>query len=349
MTIRKLFRAGACAAVVILTSSCELLNATAVGQIDDLVLNSGNKTCLDNYLEPNEKGAAKAAADRGPTDYKIKSKAFNSMVNELLNPFGGPGEQPDYNALLDCVFGNIAASGNARQQRLLRAHMMVTLIARYGAFNITGDVGGIRNTEFADYDEITEDASTLMARIEVVQDMLRIAAYKADKAAGGAAFANFKRDTSASVPAVKLSNLEYLKRVNLRYLELAILQLVLDAETPTYRRVKKSVRSVIGAVLARNPSAAKPALSAALSGLAKAAVLDRFAGAYVGDANEYGGAIHTNGYAWDTAKTPAPGHWADWDALLTEACDRLAEKGDIKNHCLNETEAKAARKKLNGT
>lgn len=318
-------------ALVAISACSTTDNVTALGQIDDLVVQSENPACKV-FL-----------TDKGRLNPEKLAEVVDNLLLRLRTKSGG--DNLSYDSVLDCIFGTIKGNDEvALNKHLLRAHILVTLVARYAAFNVTGDVGGVKNVDFTTYDEIGDDAATILSHLELVEDLLRIRASKIPSKA--AEYTSFKRDMSGSVTAGKLANLDHFAHVNRLYLELAILQLVIDSERPTYRRLKKAIFSIISAIATENPAAAKPAANAAIAGLGKIAVLRRFAPAYIQDANEYVGSVKPD---FTFKKDAGIADWQHWDALLIEACDRLADTGQAKNHCLKDDEITAARKQFDGS
>jgi len=183
-----------------------------------------------------------------------------SFVTDLIKDREGWNEVDEF---FDCILvkieGNDTAAKNKRQ---FRGHIIVTLLARYGAFNITGEIGQVRKIDFTQYSENQEDAVTLLAHIKVAEGLLRTASTIND-------LPKPTNSTSAAFAAAPIA--AKLHRI------FAVLQIAIDAEAPTLRRIKGFVRSLISAAATRGTTSLKRAGTDALSSLRKVAVLNIFA------------------------------------------------------------------------
>lgn len=345
-----------------LLPGCELVqNLTGLGSADKYIVVPQNETCQKQFMKKDSAGNL-IRDDKGDL-VADETKILAVIKNTIDNASGGftdlpqatmaagtsgagqtqslvEPKRPHLDDFLDCVIGRIdpprdssKAEVNAYlEKRLFRGHVVVTLLARYGAFNITGQVGGIHDIEFRAYPEMAEDAATMIAHIEIAEDLLRIPWPD-----------GHWKDRGANSTAAKLARFGFLRDVNLSYRVISVIQVALDAETPTLRRTKRFVRDVIGAFASRNVAAIGSIATDAANAVAKVGVLNVMRAAYLRDANRYGWAAPDTPGDFKIVKQITLEDWARWDALLVEACDRLAELANVKNHCLSDDEIIAAR------
>ncbi|MBM3560237.1 MAG: hypothetical protein FJX53_10265 [Alphaproteobacteria bacterium] len=106
------------------------------------------------------------------------------------------------------------------------------MLALYGSFNITGDVG-TGDVDFRSYSEIANDAMRILSAVRQAQIHLR--------AASGFDTINASAKTrSTEIDALKLDDRTHPTVMDARRVE-TVLQLALDAERPTLRRASRSV------------------------------------------------------------------------------------------------------------
>lgn len=228
--------------------------------------------------------------------------------------------ESEVDRFLDCAFvqtPNPATTLSAEKinnQRQFRAHVLTTLLARYGAFNITGRVGRTNNIEFAEYDEIQEDAATLMSHIEIAEVLIRMSATTT----------GLSRPSDPAIEAVNKT----LPDVGKLYRVLAVFQVALDAETPTARRAGSFFRNLIGAAATNNIGQLKTAGGTAIEGLKKVMAVNLFSEAYLKSARD------SMKWSSNPDYEPTAADWNDWNVLLKDACDELAITAKSVNHCI---------------
>lgn len=200
-----------------------------------------------------------------------------------------------FDAFLDCYIG--PANAGDVEQRLLRGHVTVAMLATYGAFNL----------RLRRYNGIEEDAATILARIEAAEIALSRSSRILLTAAG------------ATLPAADPPNLLFL-RVD-RAVD--VLQLAIDVERPTVSRVRDAVSNLVGAITGA-PGAVSGLVKSALTGIKKAAVLELYGTALRNDAYIFLDEVKGRKPAANAPTAVKPDDWARWDRLLHEACAEIA-------------------------
>lgn len=217
----------------------------------------------------------------------------NGRINEAYLKALLKGEV-SFDGLLDCAFQPM----HSDEARLYRGHVIVSLLATYGAYNL----------EFGNYDERSTDALTLLGNIEQAERDLR--------------------GPSAVVkPDVK--ELPYQKRPPKVTRALRVLEVAVDAERPTFRRFGNTLKGIIGAFTSGGVIGAfEDAFTGALKGLEKTVILDLYGPAYYADAREDLGRF--------TGKDSKPDaeDWANRDQMINEACGRIAQIAGVEAHCI---------------
>ncbi len=241
-------------------------------------------------------------------DNNIKTSWLNKSLADPM----------EVNKFLDCVVADLKTSeyrdlsDNDKKIRnelfLYRGHIVVTLLARYGAFNVTGKVGSSLNINYSGYDRAQGDAASILTRIEEAEVGLRGASNVTDLPGGG-------KIKPGKVPTVRR-----LHRVA------EVIQVAVAVERPTARRARNFVERVIAAVGGSVPSGLE-ALKDAVNGIKKLTVLKFFTRAYLVDAKGDLDRFMSNN------TMPDKSDWADWSELLNETCDRLADFAGGVNHC----------------
>ena len=262
------------------------------GAVEDMALIKKSDSCApfleDNPMPETEK-------------YKLSPGKLTAQIEKFLKlEWGqgtaeGLGDDP-ISQFLDCVIAPVEP--NDIETRLFRGHVVATLLARYGAFNITGEAGKLIDIDFRPYPEMIEDSATLLTHIEIAQDLLR----SENKTA-------FLGDMGEVDSSAKI--MQGVPNVMRMYRILGVLEVAIDAERPTYRRTLRAIRSIITAAATKSLGDAKGAFTDALNGVAKVAVLKTFRQAYLADASE---AVAK--YAKETNIVAKQKFWWQWDLLL---------------------------------
>jgi hypothetical protein len=223
-------------------------------------------------------------------DGEISSDYLKALLN---------GESKiDY--LLNCAL----AEAPDNEARLYRAHVLLSLLASYGAYNLS--VG--------QYEESIGDAITLLSHIKQAETSLRKASSVVEPTA-----AIFKFQ----------DNRYRIERIS------KLLEVALYAERPTLRRAKRSVRSLIGAIAAdAPPSVVKSGIEGAMTGIRKSIHLRLYGKAYLDDARE-----DLERFA-DGSITPSIEDWQRRDILIQEACDKISLIAKLERYsCLTPEDA----------
>ncbi|MGI9504520.1 MAG: hypothetical protein ACR2RE_15860 [Geminicoccaceae bacterium] len=209
---------------------------------------------------------------------------------------------------------------NLKQLYALRGNAIVTVLARYAAYNLTGRIGGgLHTTAFPPYEDIPGDATNVLTRIEHAQRLIRKDAPKK------------LRFDDAEKPQVQLTDeslhgFSSVQRVNRIF---SVIQLAFEAERPTLRRAEGFLSQLAGIVTQQSFTDLGNVVKHAVAGLEKAALLGVLGRAYQFDAN----AVFEDLKSLDDA--PGPEHWKKVDDALRDACDHLAviANGAVP-HCL---------------
>jgi hypothetical protein len=242
---------------------------------------------------------------------------------------------------LTCYVGPASDPGDSlrdHELKLLRGHIVVALLARYGAFNITGEVGDVININFRSYAARHDDARDILDAIEDAELKLRQESSFFPKLPRRPRPPAFLLDVNKAYDsAYKVDRV------------LTVSDLLKEAATPTYRRTRIFVTSLIAAI-GGSVGAAKDAFKDAYNGLRKFAVIGTFGKAYRTDALGYLAVKHPNlkeyaeiakKYSIKSPTTPASAvgieDWREWDKLINEACERLAKFSDKRPHCSPES------------
>lgn len=271
-----------------------------------------------------------------------------STVSKRLHiGFDGVGEEPGYlrherkrdhfNSFLDCYFIDLSRfekdgsqeytpeeAKNLKELYALRGHAIVTVLARYAAYNLTGRIGGgLHTTAFPPYEDVAGDASSVLARIEHTQRLIR------RYAPANLRFAD-KDKSQVQQTDESLYGFESVRRINRIN---SVIQLAFEAERPTLRRAQGFLTGIAGLVTRQSVTDFKNVLKHAVAGLEKAALLGVFNGAYRSDINAI----------FDTIdEAPSEEHWMKIDKALEDACVHLATIADgTVPHCLPSTETAA--------
>lgn len=210
-----------------------------------------------------------------------------------------PGEENPFDLFLDCYVGPAAA--HDLEQRLLRGHVVVTMLAMYGSYNI-----GLRR-----YDRIEDDAVAILRSIEAAETGLSAGSNVVVKAAG----------LADGLPPPVLSAYYRVDRV------VDVLQVSLDVERPTFNRARDSVINIIAAI-GGSPSALRALVGSALTGIKKVAVLELYGTALRNDARAFLGRV------LQQPGGPRIDDWEAWDRHLHAACKPIADIARSPNRCV---------------
>lgn len=294
-----------------------LAGCSTLGLSPEKVADSGDSdltTCL---------GAEKSGLKGLKDEIEKYRDALVPEVNKRLDQF------------LDCYVGpELKADKQTREEvKLLRGHVITTVVARYAAFNVTGEVGNFWSLDFRTYNGMQRDAGDIVVSLG--------AAEKGFRSESGL----FKdKDLQPSATTI-----DFLVRVRNTLHGFARLARVLDvagavrsAATPTVQRGREVVANLVGVFTAPTTSNVKSALGDFVTGLEKLTVLKSFGDAYRQDIRDYltcaqeredPGSTEPAGEALTKCADSMKQDWQQWDAALGEACDRLADRAGIVNVC----------------
>ena len=213
---------------------------------------------------------------------------------------GAPGKSRRslLDRFLDCAIGEV--DPNNREVRLLRGHMIVAMLAQYGAFNIT----------FGNYEDKKEDATALLAQIEVAEEELRRAS---NIFAGGIP------------PETATPTVDKLRRA------VAVLNVAIIAERPTVKRLRGVALNIVAAI-SGGPGAVKDLVRDALRGIKKVVKLDLWGGAYRQDTHTFLAQFRAS--AGQNQATVEEKHWTLWNREIKRACKVLEVIAGVKEHCV---------------
>ena len=206
-------------------------------------------------------------------------------------------ENNPFDAFLDCYVGEVDATNV--EQRLLRGHIVVTMLAMYGSYNI-----GLRR-----YDRIEDDATAILRSIEAAEVGLGAGSNMLVRAAGH----------PADLPRPVIPAFARVDRV------VDILQVSIDVERPTFNRSREAVVNIVAAI-AGSPQALRELVGTALTGIRKVAVLELYGPALRNDARRFLARVRAEGAKVDD--------WEGWDRHLYAACRPIAELARAPNRCV---------------
>jgi hypothetical protein len=225
---------------------CAATGGSIVGTAPGLAACAGLKT--EDQVNVTD-GAGNPHPDL--VEFLIKGLAVNPSASGVDPAVRGN----PFDKFLDCYIGPVNAAD--LEQRLLRGHVVVTMLAMYGGYNI-----GLRR-----YNGIEDDATTILRSAEAAEVALSGSSAVVTRAAG---------DAAARAPSV-LPTVEQVDRV------VDLLQLAIDVERPTLARTRDTVLNLIAAV-GGSPGAARELIGAALTGIKKATILEIYGHAVRNDA-----------------------------------------------------------------
>ncbi len=215
-----------------------------------------------------------------------------------------------FDALLDCYVGPVDPSD--REKRLLRGHVIVTMLAMYGSYNLR-----VRR-----YPGVEDHAATMLKSITAAELSLSRASDRLYAAA--------KNDPNAKLPDTPLDSFLRVDRV------VDVLQVAIDVERPTAGRVKEGIYNLVAAI-GGSPTAIQPLIEEALATVRKAAVLAIYGSAlrtdayvFLKDFKTYDQDDASKGITRQTAKSVTADHWAAWDPALDKACREIASIAKVE-------------------
>jgi hypothetical protein len=222
---------------------------------------------------------------------------IEGLTTDPAAPDDAAKKEDPFDALLDCYVGPVDPRN--LEQRLFRGHVIVTMLAMYGHYNLKAH----------HYNGDADDAGTILKSITAAELSLSRSSNLLFRAAGSA----------KDLPATPLKAYTRVDRA------VDVLQVAIDVERPTYARARNAVLNLVAAI-GGSPTAVSELLSEALVGIRKAAVLAVYAPALRADA-----------FA-DLKRVQASGvtvaDWAQWDRALFEACRSIAGLANVPNTCV---------------
>ena len=239
---------------------------------------------------------------------------FDKKLDDLLSCYLGPDK---------AAVGNSPNEEAMKKVRLLRAHIAATLIARYGTFNVTGEVGGIFNIRFRGYSNLQADAEDIMTGIHKVENEIR---------SESDLFENLTprvRPPKFFAEVNKVYERAYRYE---RYVELT--DLLKEAGTPTVRRGQQIITNIIATASAPTPGGIITALKDVKTVIKKIGVIEIYGGAYLEDAKNYLTCVYLREAGQPRRTYNACGQalkedWKNWDKSLEEACERLGKASGL--------------------
>lgn len=268
-------------------------------------------------------------------DIKAALDEAGTRLDVMLNCFIGPGRKdaPTDPKMAYKHFSEILADQEKYAElRHLRGHIIVTLLARYGAFNQTGQVGDIIKIDFSRSGRNAGDAADTLSAIGDAEYEIRRVSSLFDRSGdpnSGKLLRPYrpKSDMSA-LPNVDAAydRLYRVQRIS------AVAEVLREAGTSTVRGGATIARGVLA--LAQSPTigGVTDLYKQIKAAVEKLAILDSFGKAYLEDARTYLEAR----YAGLNESTPVAiniGHWRDWDELLEDACSRLKLESGTRRDC----------------
>jgi len=261
-----------------------------------LAAQPGLAACADlTYRGPDASGQQ---ALRRITDHKGEPTPFllGSLIAGVTADPSAAGEPNPFDALLDCYVGPVDMADP--EKRLLRGHVVVTMLAIYGDFNL-----GHRH-----YEDLEDDAALIIRAIENAELSLAAGSRLMVQAAQG----------PGAEPETVLTSYGRVDRV------IDVLQVAIDVERPSHARGALSLRNLAAAVGAGGSIA--DLLLDGLRGIRKAAVLEVYGGALRNDARRFLAGLEGRAVTLED--------WRVWDRWLDRACRGIAAQGDVSNRCV---------------
>lgn len=224
----------------------------------------------------------------------------------------------DVDPLLDCGLGK----ATDQELKLLRGHMVVALMARWGHMNVTGKMGDGVSVKLMD-EESAEQAADILQMVEIAAANMRGASNL------------FRSEPTCEVSLTPIGD-----RVSKRlYPVIALGTLV---EQPTVHRGRRAVFKLMNAIATGSLINGVDAVKTGLNGIKKVALATPVLTAYMDDARNGIDALESrlpkdkpvcSDFAkWqpDLAK-----YWKAWDGVLGDACEGLRQTAGLpRHHCL---------------
>jgi hypothetical protein len=217
-----------------------------------------------------------------------------------------PNRANPFDAFLDCYVGEVDMRDP--EKRLLRGHVVVTMLAIYGDFNL-----GHRR-----YDNLEDDAALIIQGIENAELNFGAGSRLMVQAALG----------PAAEPEQLLTSFGRVSRV------VDVLQVAVDVERPSRVRALGSLRNLAAAIGGGGGIGIADLVFDGLRGIRKAAILQVYGAALRNDARRFLGKLE--------GRTVTLDDWQAWDRWLDRACARVAAIGAVTNSCVPGAQALAA-------
>jgi hypothetical protein len=262
-----------------------------------LAAQPGLAACADlTYRGPD---AAGRPVECRITDHKGEPTPFllGSLIAGVTADPSAAGEPNPFDALLDCYVGPVDMTDP--EKRLLRGHVVVTMLAIYGEFNL----------RHSQYENLEDDAVLVIRAIENAELSLAAGSRLMVQAAQG----------PGVLPETVQTSFGRVDRV------LDVLQVAIDVERPTRARGVVSLRNLAAAVGGGGAGIAD-LLSDGLRGLRKAALQELYGGALRNDARRFLAGLEGRAVTLED--------WRAWDRWLDRACRGIAAQGDASNRCV---------------
>jgi hypothetical protein len=276
----------------LLLSGC-LLALGACTQTGQSVVGNLSPSTVDGTVPPLRSCLA-GEIDKGP---EITDEQARTILQATAGEGGG---RSVLNEFLDCLVGDVDPA--KQELRLLRAHILVAVLATYGAYNVS----------LAPFKGKQASAASLMARIETAERKLRMAS----------AIVTGNAETARSHhPTV-----DSLGRVT------AVFDVSLEAVRPSSKRAggfATNLAATIAGGVALMPTLVKDALR----GIRKAVTIELWGHAFRQDSSAFLARFTPRGDG-------APGeavdkkHWQMWDKDIETACAILESIAGVKQHCI---------------
>lgn len=254
---------------------------------------------VDRQLELSESCDTTMAPEKPEIHVSRDGKISKDYLKALI------AAETQVDPLLDCLLAPVASD----EARAYRGHVILSLLAAYGAYNF----------EIASYEERIGDAVVFLAHIQQAENSLR----------------EGSRLFNGDIENLKFrSHQKRLERV------LYVLEVALYAERPTLRRAGARVRSLLGAVgTGLGGDAVQGAADAAVAGLAKSIRLRHFGKAYLQDAIEDLRRFEANdAKAPLEQKEPTLEDWQRRDGVINDSCTRIAKIANLQQfECIQST------------
>jgi hypothetical protein len=256
--------------------------------------------------DPQGKPVERQITDRNgePTPFLV-STLVSGLTSDPTHDFD-PDRPNPFDAFLDCYVGEVDMRDP--EKRLLRGHVVVTMLAMYGDFNL-----GHRR-----YDNLEDDAALIIQAIENAELNLGAGSRLMVQAALG----------PAAEPEQVLTSFGRVSRV------VDVLQVAIDVERPSQVRALGGLRNLAAAIGGGGGVGITDLVFDGLRGIRKAAILEVYGGALRNDARRFLRGLD--------GRPVTLADWQAWDRWLDRACARVAAIGGGTNRCVPGAQALAA-------